>query len=189
MVEMRVFVVGYMGAGKSSSGLRLAKLMNLPFFDTDSALSERHERSISALFDQHGEAAFRQMECDILRELVARNPMGLISTGGGTPCHGANMDFMRDNGTVVYLKMPAESLVERLRGRAAQRPLLAGLAADEMLAFVTDHLARRSVYYERAHITVDARHFNLDRMKSVRSLIEGRTWFNPSEPPRQDRDH
>lgn len=189
MVDHRVFVVGYMGVGKSTSGSRLAKLMNLPFFDTDSALRERHECSISALFDQHGEAAFRQMECDILRELVARNPTGLISTGGGTPCHGANMDFMRANGTVVYLKMPAESLVERLRGRADQRPLLAGVAADELSAFVADHLARRAVHYERAHITVDARHFDLDRMKSVHSLVEGQSRINPSAPPRQDQGH
>lgn len=189
MEEKRVFVVGYMGVGKSSSGSRLAKLMGLPFLDTDSALRERHESSISALFDHRGEAEFRRMECDILRELVAHNPNALISTGGGTPCHGANMDFMLDHGTVVYLKMTAESLVERLRGRSDQRPLIAGVPEGELSAFVADHLAGREAHYERAHITVDARHFDLDRMKSVRSLVEGRSWFNPSGPPHPDQGH
>ena len=103
----------------------------------------------------------------------------LISTGGGTPCHGDNMAFMKEHGTVVYLQMPAIDLVERLRGRADQRPLIAGIAEEDLPAFVTRHLAEREPTYSEAHITVDARHFDGDRMKSVRSLIEGRIGFNP----------
>ena len=189
MEENRVFIVGYMGAGKSTSGARLARLMNLPFFDTDSVLRNVHNCSISELFERGGEGEFRKMESNTLRELVAKNSHALISTGGGTPCHESNMDFMLDHGTVVYLKMPAESLVNRLRGRADQRPLIAGIDEGNLPAFVEGHLAQREKQYARAHITVDAQHFDLDRMKSVRSLIERRSWFNPSAPPRQDRDH
>ena len=179
MEPLRVFVVGYMGVGKSTSGSRLARLMGLPFLDTDAELRRRHECSINALFDQRGEEGFRSLEQDLLRELVADHPRMLISTGGGTPCHGDNMAFMKEHGTVVYLKMPAEDLVERLRGRADQRPLIAGLADEELSTFVSDHLAGREDAYGQAHITVDARHFDEDRMKSVRSLIEGRMGLNP----------
>ena len=103
----------------------------------------------------------------------------LISTGGGTPCQGDNMAFMKEHGTVVYLQMPAAGLVDRLRGRADQRPLIAGIAEKDLPEFVAQHLAEREPAYSQAHITVDARHFDGDRMKSVRSLIEGRMGFNP----------
>jgi len=189
MQEKRVFIVGYMGAGKSTSGSRLAKLMELPFLDTDVVLRDRHGCSISDLFAREGESGFRLLERAVLRELVRENPRVLISTGGGTPCHGDNMEFMREHGTVVYLQMPAEELVERLRGRVDQRPLIAGISDADLPAFVAEHIVEREVHYGRAHITVDARHFDLDRMKSVRNLVDGRTWFRPSAPPHPDRDH
>ena len=102
MEHQRVFVVGYMGVGKSTSGSRLARLMDLPFLDTDAELCRRHDCSINALFDQLGEDGFRRLERDLLRESVAAHPRVLISTGGGTPCHGDNMAFMKEHGTVVY---------------------------------------------------------------------------------------
>ena len=89
------------------------------------------------------------------------------------------MAFMKEHGTVVYLKMPAIDLVDRLRGRADQRPLIAGIAEEDLPAFVARHLADREPSYSQAQITVDARHFDGDRMKSVRGLIEGRMGFNP----------
>lgn len=188
MQEKRVFMVGYMGVGKSTSGARLAKLMGLPFFDTDAVLREQHGGSITQLFEEHGEPAFRIMEREVLHTLVRDHQQALISTGGGTPCHGDNMDFMRAQGTVIYLQMPAHELVRRLEGRADQRPLIAGVSAEALPAFVTRHLAERESVYSQAHITVDARHFDLDRMKSVRNLVEGRAWFSPSGPPHPDPD-
>ena len=188
MQDKRVFMVGYMGVGKSTSGARLAKLMDLPFFDTDAVLREQHGGSITELFEEHGEPAFRIMERDVLHALVRDHRQALISTGGGTPCYGDNMDFMRAHGTVVYLQMPADELVLRLEGRADQRPLIAEVSEEALPAFVTRHLAERERDYSQAHITVDARHFDGDRMKSVRNLVEGRAWFSPSGPPHPDQD-
>ncbi|RPG81617.1 MAG: shikimate kinase [Crocinitomicaceae bacterium TMED114] len=188
MEEKRVFMVGYMGVGKSTSGARLAKLMGLPFFDTDAVLSQRHGCSITHLFEEQGEPAFRTMERDVLHDLVQDHQQVLISTGGGTPCHADNMEFMRSQGTVVYLQMPADALVMRLEGKADQRPLIAGVSAEALPAFVAQHLAEREPFYSQSHITVDARHFDRDRMKSVRNLVERRAWFSPSRPPRPDQD-
>lgn len=188
MQEKRVFMVGYMGVGKSTSGTRLAKLMGLPFFDTDAVLRDRHGCSITRLFEEQGEPAFRIMERDVLEELVRDHRQILVSTGGGTPCYADNMNFMRTQGTVVYLQMPADELAVRLEGRADQRPLIAGVSAAALPAFVAQHLAEREPYYSQAHITVDARHFDRDRMNSVRSLVEGRGGFRPSGPPRPDPD-
>ena len=188
MQEQRVFMVGYMGVGKSTSGARLAKLMGLSFFDTDAVLRERHGCSITQLFEERGEPEFRRMEQEVLHALVREHQQVLISTGGGTPCHADNMEFMRAHGTVVYLQMSADELVQRLEGRADQRPLIAGVSPEAMPAFVTGHLAEREPIYSQAHITVDARHFDRDRMKSVRNLVEGRSWFSPSGPPHPDQD-
>lgn len=179
MEQRRVFIVGYMGAGKSTSGARLARMMDLPFFDTDALLREEGGCSIPALFERHGEDGFRALERDVLRALVDQHARCLISTGGGTPCHGDNLSFMKENGTVVYLKMPVERLVQRLDGRADERPLIAGVSSADLPAFIANHLGEREQHYGQAHITVDADHLDGDRMKSVQTLIEGRAAFSP----------
>lgn len=184
-----MFIVGYMGVGKSTSGARLARRMNLPFFDTDAVLREEGGCSIPDLFERHGEEGFRERERDVLRALVNQHTRCLISTGGGTPCHGDNLAFMKENGTVVYLKMPVERLVQRLDGRVDERPLIAGVSSEALPSFIAKHLGERERHYGQAHITVDADHLDGDRMNSVQTLIEGRAAFNPSGPlhPGPDR--
>ena len=125
MSSQRVYIVGYMGAGKSTSGRRLAALMDLPFFDTDEALRRDSGQTVTALFDAEGEAAFRQRERAMLESLTQAHDRVLISTGGGTPCFGDNMAYMRSHGTVVYLQMAVDRLVQRLEGRVDERPLIA----------------------------------------------------------------
>ncbi len=179
MEDRRVYIVGYMGAGKSTSGRRLATMMDLPFFDTDETLRQTTGCSVTELFEKEGEAAFRRREREVLHALTEAHPSALISTGGGTPCFEDNMDHMRQNGFVVYLKMSAERLVQRLEGRAEERPLIAGIAPADLPGFIQQHLAEREPDYARAHMTVDADHLDRDRMKSIRNLIEGRTWLSP----------
>ena len=154
-------MVGYMGVGKSSSGRRLARLMGVPFFDTDEALRSQHGGTIPQLFAQHGQGGFRQLERKVLMDMATAHPDALISTGGGAACHADNMDFMRANGVVVYLKMGADDLTDRLQGKSDERPLLAG------------------VHYRKANITVDAAHLDGERLNSVRNLIEAEWAVKP----------
>lgn len=179
MEAKRIYIVGYMGAGKSTSGRRLAAMMDLPFFDTDEEIRRVSGRSVTALFEEEGEAEFRIREKAVLEALTEQHPRALISTGGGTPCHGDNMDYMREHGTVVYLQMTPENLVRRLNGRADERPLIAGISEAALPGFIAQHLAEREPHYRRAHMTVAADHLDRDRMKSIRNLLEGRTWVSP----------
>lgn len=179
MASQRVYIVGYMGAGKSTSGRRLAALMDLPFFDTDEELRRDSGQTVTALFDAEGEAVFRQRERAMLESLTQAHDRVLISTGGGTPCFGDNMAYMRSHGTVVYLQMAVDRLVQRLEGRVDERPLIAGIPSAELPAFIARHLEERVPFYSQAHMTVDADHLDRDRMKSIRNLLEGRTWLNP----------
>lgn len=179
MEHRRVFVVGYMGVGKSSSGRRLASLMGLPFMDTDTKLRERHQASIPDMFEQMGEAGFREQEQRVLEQLVESHRVALISTGGGLACHLGNMAFMRSHGTVVYLKMTAVQLAQRLRGKTDERPLIAGVDPEELEGVISQHLEQREKHYAQAHITVDAENLDSERMNSIRNLIEGNWGVSP----------
>ena len=86
---------------------------------------------------------------------------------------------MREHGTVVYLQMTPENLVRRLKGRADERPLIAGVSEEALPGFIVQHLAEREPHYRKAHMTVAADHLDRDRMKSIRNLLEGRTWVSP----------
>ena len=172
-------MVGYMGVGKSASGRRLARLMGVPFFDTDEALRSQHGGTIPQLFAQHGQGGFRQLERKVLMDMATAHPDALISTGGGAACHADNMDFMRANGVVVYLKMGADDLADRLQGKSDERPLLAGVSAEALPQFIAKHLAEREVHYRKANITVDAAHLDGERLNSVRNLIEAEWAVKP----------
>ncbi len=172
-------MVGYMGVGKSSSGSRLASLMGLPFLDTDAELRERHNASIPDMFDQLGEAGFREQEQRVLQQLIESHEVALISTGGGLACHPGNMAFMRSQGTVVYLKMTPAQLAKRLRGKTDERPLIAGIVPEELEGFISQHLEQREKHYAQAHITVDAENLDSERMNSIRNLIEGNWGVSP----------
>lgn len=175
----RMFIVGYMGAGKTTSGRRLAKLMGLPFFDMDVELRAQSGMSIPELFNANGESGFREREHQVLQKLVEAHPEALISTGGGAPCHSDNMSYMLEQGAVVYFKMSPERLAERLAGRVDERPLISGVRPEDLPRFIRKHLEEREVHYSRAHVTVDAEHLDMDRLKSIRNLVEGRNWFSP----------
>ena len=166
-----VFIVGYMGAGKSTSGRRLAQLMGLDFLDTDTALRSTFGVSIPTMFDQMGEVEFRKAEQRVLMDLVEGHSGALISTGGGAACHPGSMDFMRANGTVVYFQMGAAQLAQRLQGKSDERPLLVGISEEALPGFIAGHLAQREPHYRKANITVDAAHLDDARLRSVRDLI------------------
>jgi shikimate kinase len=179
MADDRVFIVGYMGAGKSSGGARLATALGWPFADTDQVLAEAQGRGIGSLFDSMGESAFRSAEGEVLRRLCSAPGRMVVATGGGTPCFGDHMEFMLDRGTVVYFKVGQEALLERLRANRKNRPLIAGLSGRELSDFVSAHLEEREPMYRRAHIIVDADALDGQRLQSVVQMIRERAGFSP----------
>lgn len=147
-----VFLIGYMGCGKTSVGRALAAEMNMPFVDTDQLLENRLEKSVYSIFEDHGEAFFRSQEKTVLTE-CCNESRTIISTGGGAVVNEDNLRLMKNSGVVVYLKLPVEVLVQRLKKDRANRPLLRGMSDHEIEVFVKRHFEERRNQYEKAHIT------------------------------------
>jgi shikimate kinase len=152
---MTIFLVGYMGSGKSCIGRELAKRTGFRFIDTDKLVEAAAGISVTDIFAVQGESAFRSMERDALLSIDAGEGDTVVATGGGLPCAGDNMRLINERGHSVYLKLNPEKLVSRLSASRNKRPLLAGMDYDAMLRFVTDALAVREPFYSQASMTID----------------------------------
>lgn len=146
---IRIFLTGYMGAGKTTLGKALAKRLEIPFIDLDWYIEERYHRSITELFQLYGEAGFRDIERKMLHE-VAEFEDVIISTGGGAPCFFDNMDFMNTHGTTVFLDVHPDVLFGRLRIARQQRPILQDKTDEELMAFILKALTDRAPFYTKA---------------------------------------
>ena len=151
-----LFLVGYMGCGKSTLGRKLAKRLQAKFADTDALVEEREGASVYDLFYFAGEAYFRKVEREVLEELIAREEPMVISTGGGLPTWQENMERMNQVGVTLYLQRSAEQIARRLSpyGRY-KRPRLRGLEGEELVAFMAEDMAKREPFYEKASLRVD----------------------------------
>ena len=138
-----------MAAGKTTLGKALARDLGLQFIDLDHYIENRYRCTVSQLFAERGEEAFRQIERNMLHE-VAEFEDVVISTGGGTPCFFDNMDYMNAQGITVFLKASVDVIHTRLTIARTQRPLVANKSADELRQYITDMLERRAPYYTRA---------------------------------------
>lgn len=170
---MRIFLVGYMGAGKSAIGVRLARMLNLQFFDLDSEVESRYKMSIPSIFDKYDEACFRKLESTVLRTFSA-NDNFVLSCGGGTPCFNDNMDFMNSLGTTVYIKLPAKGLAVRIKNSVKKRPLADGKSEDDLAQYVEAMLKHRDQFYSMAKLTVEAAGVDKDHLVEmiVKALSE-----------------
>lgn len=145
----RIFLIGYMGSGKTTLGKAFARAMGLSFIDLDWHIEERFCKSVSQLFAERGEDGFRLLEQRMLHE-IAEFENVVISAGGGTPCFYDNMDYMNAHGETVFLDVSTEVLFRRLKVAKQQRPLLANKSDDEMRTFIGQALAQRMPFYSQA---------------------------------------
>ena len=162
---IRIFLTGYMGAGKTTLGKAFARTLNLPFVDLDWYMEERFHKTVGELFVERGEAGFRELEKNMLHEVGAFEDV-VISTGGGAPCFFDNMDFMNRNGKTVFLNVHPDVLFRRLRVAKQQRPILQGKQDDELKEFIIRALEKRTPFYSQAQYV-----FNADELED-RSQIE-----------------
>ena len=145
----RIFLIGYMGAGKTTLGKAFARAMGLTFVDLDWYIEERFHKTVSQLFAERGEEDFRELEKRMLHE-VAEFENVVISTGGGTPCFFDNMEYMNSMGDPVFLDVDVNVLFRRLKVAKQQRPLLANKNDEELMAFIQEALQKRLPYYTKA---------------------------------------
>ena len=145
----RIFLIGYMGAGKTTLGKAFSRELGLTFIDLDWYIEERFHKTVQQLFSERGEQGFRELEQKMLHE-VAEFEDVVISAGGGTPCFFDNMDYMNQAGTTVFLNTSPLVIVDRLKRQRANRPLLAMYSDDELEFFVREHLESRLPFYLKA---------------------------------------
>ena len=158
---MVLFLVGFMGSGKSSVGRRIAAALGYDFVDTDKVIEESTGVTISEIFAYEGEEGFRSRERELLESLPASGNV-IVATGGGMPCVGDNLELMQQRGKVIYFKLSPERLVARLGRGRARRPKIAGMNDEELLAYISTLLPQREVWYERADVVIDCNGANDD---------------------------
>lgn len=160
----RIFLIGYMGAGKTTLGRALAKDMNIQFIDMDSYIETRFCKTISKIFAEKGEDGFREIERRILHEVGDFEDV-IISTGGGTPCFFDNVEYMNRQGTTVFLDVPEERLFIRLSIARNNRPLIKEKNDEELKSFITEQLEKRRPHYEKAQFR-----FVADKLEDIKQI-------------------
>ncbi|TCJ17471.1 shikimate kinase [Flaviaesturariibacter flavus] len=151
----RIFLVGFMGCGKSHWGRQLAPALGVPFIDLDEKIEESAGKSINDLFAEEGEEYFRQVEKETLHLLTESHPEFVMATGGGTPCFYKNIDYMKQAGRTVWINCSVECLHTRLMKERDKRPLVRDLGEDQLRAYIFRKFGDRRIFYQQADIIVE----------------------------------
>lgn len=149
---MRIYLIGYMGSGKSILGRELALKLNFDFVDLDQLIEMKRNQTINTIFEKHGEATFRDIEKEALHSTInLKNTV--IATGGGAPCFSDNMKWMNENGLTVFIKVSLGKLYHRLSLDKKNRPLIKGKPDLDLMEFMMENLDAREVFYSKAKVT------------------------------------
>lgn len=161
---MKIFLIGFMGSGKTHWGKLLSAKLHLPFRDLDTVIVEKEGKSVSDIFATSGEEYFRYQEKEVLEELVQDEESFILSCGGGTPCFFNNIEFMKKNGKVIWLNTSIEVLKERLLKERVTRPLIREIDDAELKRYIIRKLSERRMYYEQAHVMVNEESISLEQL-------------------------
>lgn len=151
---MLIFLLGYMGCGKTSIGKKLAKKINFQFLDLDKLIEKQEKQTIQQIFQEKGEGYFREIETKVLEQTFCLKNT-VVATGGGTPCFFQNIENINKNGISVFIDMPTKALEYRLKNTKNKRPLLLNLKEEEYLSFIEKQLSKRIPFYSKAKLTID----------------------------------
>ena len=152
---MRIYLIGYMGCGKSTIGRKIARFAHLDFADTDTLVERSEGSTVADIITYQGEEYFRGVEQRVLEATASEDDI-IVSTGGGLPIWGNNMERIGQLGLSVYLRRSPQNIISRLSPYGRQkRPKFRGLNDEQLLAFMTTHMAEREPVYSRADIVID----------------------------------
>ena len=164
-----VYLIGYMGAGKTTIAKLLANDLCLPFYDTDKEIEKIKKSSVSEIFKKDGELHFRILETELLKDI---NQNSIIACGGGLPIHNNNMRLINSKGISIYLKASNNCLFNRLKNEKRNRPLIANKTNKELEVFIKNELQKRSQFYNLANHTILVDDKSTDEvLREVNSLV------------------
>lgn len=172
MPATRIFITGYMGSGKTTTGEIVAGLLGYAFIDLDKKIGQLQGCPIHEIFETRGESFFRQIEREALMETAAYGKI-VVATGGGCPAFENNMQWMNENGTTVYLRCHPGVLFHRLAPAKKERPLLSKLSDIDLMGYISAHLEERGPVYETAMIKVNAEQDSVQVAKSIMEHLRG----------------
>jgi shikimate kinase len=164
---MKIFLIGFMGSGKTHWGRQLSAKLQLPFFDLDTVIVEKEKQSVAEIFARQGEEYFRYQERDTLEEITHDQESFILSCGGGTPCFFNNIEFMKKSGKVIWLNTSIDALTNRLQKERITRPLISDVQEADLRRYVIRKLSERRMYYQQADVTVGEENTNLDELIKV----------------------
>lgn len=156
---------GYMGAGKSFLGKKLAERLKIQFYDLDDIIEHEVGLTIAEIFDKYGEFYFRKLERKVLKNALKENR--IIATGGGTPCFYDNIKIIKNKSLSIYLSVGESDLISRLQGESDHRPLIAGLSDAELYKFVLNQINKRSKFYNLCEYRIN----NTDKDEALSSIV------------------
>jgi shikimate kinase len=161
---MKVFLIGFMGSGKSYYGRQLSEKLSLPFFDLDEQIVSHAGKSINEIFAADGEEAFRLLEKEVLYIITESHDSFIMACGGGAPCYFNNIEYMNRAGTTVWLNTSQQVLFDRLIHEKQHRPLLRELSDDQLKGYIAKKFADRRMYYEQAEVKIDDENISTDQL-------------------------
>jgi shikimate kinase len=167
---MKIFLIGFMGSGKTHWGHRLATRLSLPFYDLDTLIVDKEKASVADIFAEKGEEYFRFLEKEILESITDQQESFILSCGGGTPCFFNNIEFMKKSGKVIWLNTAVDVLRQRLQRERMSRPLIAEVSEGDLQRYIIRKLSERRMYYQQADVTVSEENTNLDEL--IRILLQ-----------------
>jgi len=161
-----IFLVGFMGCGKTTLGRKLAGRLGYLFMDLDHILEAQVGMTIAEYFSKFGEDAFRKLESEVLKK-TSYPDNSVVSTGGGLPCFFDNMEWMNAHGKTVYIKLSPKTLADRLENEKEERPLLRDHQGEALVTFITGKLAERDHFYMQATLVADGLSLTAEKVESL----------------------
>ena len=165
-LPLKIFLVGFMGSGKSHWGKIWAKRENLSFFDLDTKIEKAFRMKITDIFERKGEDKFRELERYHLRKFENKKNF-LLACGGGTPCFSDNLDWMKSEGKVFYLKAEPEYILDKVINETEQRPVLKKINPAELLFFIQKKLIEREPFYSHADFILNVEDLNENSLSAI----------------------
>ena len=163
---IKIFLIGFMGCGKTHWGKILSEKLHVPFFDLDEKIVEDAKMSISEIFQTKGEEHFRLLEKEVLHLLSESHENFVMATGGGTPCFYNNIDYLKKQGTVVWINCTTDCLYNRLIKEKSKRPLIKNISDKDLKAYIIKKYSSRKIFYQQATVILPEEVITLENLVS-----------------------
>ena len=165
-MKLKIFLIGFMGSGKSHWGRIWAGKNLLTFYDLDEQIEKTVGDSIATIFEKKGEENFREMERYVLRKFDVKNNF-VMACGGGTPCFFEHIQWMNEQGITIYLQASPAEILEKIMNETEERPLLKKLNSSELLFFIEQKLKERTPFYQQAKHILDTNALTITSLSEI----------------------